>query len=85
MLYPMASKKASGRNVAENERGTVAVKLRLEPDAALDLAEFAERAHVTRASVVDAAMTMIYRMNEGDLSKKTGQQIYEEFLASIHR
>ena len=84
MMYSMASKKASGRNVTESERGTVAVKLRLDPETAEDLSQFAESAHVTRAKVVDAALTTIYRLNELDLSKKTGQEVYDAFLATLH-
>lgn len=45
-------RKASGRNVREDERGTVAVKLRLPPDVAEDLDELAERWGVTRSGAV---------------------------------
>lgn len=46
------AKKASGRNVKENERGTVAVKLRLPPDVADDLDDIAARWGVTRSGAV---------------------------------
>lgn len=81
MLLSMAkTTKASGQNIAENERNTTAVKLRLEPDAAEDLSDFAKTYHTTRGAVVDAAMMIIYRLNEGDLSDATGQEIYQEFI-----
>lgn len=49
---PEGAKKASGRNVTEAERGTVAVKLRLPPEVAEDLDELAERWGVTRSGAV---------------------------------
>lgn len=76
--------KAPGRNVKEAERTTVAVKLRLEPDTATDLAEFASRAGKTKSEVVDAAMAIVYRLNEGDLSKASGQDVYAAFMLSLH-
>jgi hypothetical protein len=45
-------KKASGRNVREAERGTVAVKLRVPPEVAEALDDFAERRRVTRSGAV---------------------------------
>lgn len=51
-LAVMASKKASGRNVAEHERHTIQVKLRLPPDVAEDLDDLAERWDVTRSGAV---------------------------------
>lgn len=47
-----ASKKASGRNIPEAERGTIQVKLRLPPDVAEDLDDLAERLNVTRSGAV---------------------------------
>jgi hypothetical protein len=48
----MASTKASGRNVRESERSTVQVKLRLPPDVAEELDEYAARKGVTRSGAV---------------------------------
>ena len=48
----MATRKASGRNVLESERGTVQVKLRLPPDVADDLDELAAKWNVTRSGAV---------------------------------
>jgi hypothetical protein len=48
----MASKKASGRNIPEAERGTIQVKLRLPPDVAEDLDELAARWGLTRSGTV---------------------------------
>lgn len=48
--------KASGRNVAEAERHTVAVKLRLPPDEAAALRELAAAAQVTVSELVVALM-----------------------------
>ena len=45
-------KKASGRNIPEAERGTVAVKLRLPVDVVEDLDELAERWQLTRSGTV---------------------------------
>ena len=45
-------KKPSGRNVSENKRGTVAVKLRLPPDVADRLHELAARRRVTVSGLV---------------------------------
>jgi uncharacterized protein (DUF4415 family) len=47
-----AKKKASGRNVTEDERSTVQVKLRLPPDVADALDELAERWGLTRSGAV---------------------------------
>jgi hypothetical protein len=52
MPTEMATKKASGRNVTEAERGTVAVKLRLPPEVAEELDELAARWGVTRSGAV---------------------------------
>jgi hypothetical protein len=51
-LASMATKKAPGRNVAEHERHTVQVKLRLPPDVAEELDELAARWKVTRSGAV---------------------------------
>ncbi len=48
----MAAKKPSGRNVREDERSTVQVKLRLPPDVADELDDFAARHNVTRSGAV---------------------------------
>lgn len=48
----MRTKKASGRNVREDERGTVQVKLRLPPDVAEDLDGLAARWKMTRSGAV---------------------------------
>lgn len=45
-------KKASGRNVAESERHTVQVKLRLPHEVAEELDELAARWGVTRSGAV---------------------------------
>jgi hypothetical protein len=47
-----AKKKASGVNIPEAQRGTVAVKLRLPPDVAEDLDELAARWGLTRSGTV---------------------------------
>lgn len=47
-----AKKKASGVNIPEAQRGTVAVKLRLPPDVAEDLDELANRWRLTRSGTV---------------------------------
>ncbi len=51
-LVAMAAKKASGRNIREDERHTVQVKLRLPPDVAEDLDDLAARWGLTRAGTV---------------------------------
>lgn len=50
----MAAKKtkASGRNVAESERGTVQVKLRLPEDVRVELDALAARWRMTRSGAV---------------------------------
>jgi hypothetical protein len=48
--------KASGRNIPEAERHTVAVKLRLPPDEAAALRELAAAAQVTVSELVVALM-----------------------------
>ncbi len=45
-------RKVSGANIPEAQRGTVQVKLRLPPDVAEALDDFAERRRVTRSSAV---------------------------------
>lgn len=45
-------KKASGVNVPEAQRGTVAVKLRLPPEVAEDLDELAAKLGLTRSGTV---------------------------------
>ena len=45
-------RKASGRNIREDERHTVAVKLRLPPDMAEDLNDLAARWSLTRSDAV---------------------------------
>jgi hypothetical protein len=52
MMLAVATKKAPGRNVREDERGTVQVKLRLPPDVAEDLDDLAARWGVTRSGAV---------------------------------
>jgi hypothetical protein len=47
-----AKKKASGVNIPEAQRGTVAVKLRLPPDVADDLDDLAARWRLTRSGAV---------------------------------
>lgn len=47
-----AKKKASGRNVAESERSTVRVVLRVPPDVAEALDDLAELWGVTRSGAV---------------------------------
>jgi hypothetical protein len=49
---PMASKKASGRNVAESERSTVRLVLRVPPDVAEDIDALAARLNLTRSGAV---------------------------------
>ena len=51
-MVPMATKKASGRNVAESERNTIQVKLRLPPDVAEELDELAAKWGMTRSGAV---------------------------------
>ncbi len=48
----MKKAKASGVNIPEAQRGTVAVKLRLPPDVAETLDDYAERWQMTRSGVV---------------------------------
>ncbi len=48
----MASKKASGVNIPEAQRGTVAVKLRIPPEVRDDLDDLAERWGLTRSGAV---------------------------------
>lgn len=48
----MATKKAPGRNIPENQRHTVQVKLRLPPNVAERLDELAEQWGLTRAGAV---------------------------------
>ncbi len=48
----MKKPKASGRNIPEAQRGTVAVKLRLPVDVADALDEIAERWGLTRSGAV---------------------------------
>jgi len=45
-------RKASGVNIPEAQRGTVQVKLRLQPDVAEDLDELAARWRVNRSDAV---------------------------------
>lgn len=45
-------RKASGVNIPEAQRGTVAVKLRLPPDVAEELDELAAKWGVTRSGVI---------------------------------
>jgi predicted DNA-binding protein len=47
-----AKRKASGRNIPEAERGTVAVKLRLPPDVAEALDDLAAKWGLTRSGAV---------------------------------
>ncbi len=51
-IEEMAAKKPSGRNVREDERSTVQVKLRLPPEVAEALDERAARWGVTRSGAV---------------------------------
>ncbi len=51
-----APRRASGRNIPEAERHTVAVKLRLPPDEAAALRELAAAAQVTVSELVVALM-----------------------------
>ena len=48
----MKTKKHSGANIPEAQRGTVQVKLRLPPDVADDLDDLAERLRLTRSGTV---------------------------------
>ena len=48
----MATKKASGRNVREDERSTVQTKLRLPPELAEDLDDLATLWGLTRSGAV---------------------------------
>lgn len=66
MLSPMASKKtaakakkASGRNISEDERGTKAVKLRLDPEAREVLAALAKKSGMTMSDVVMIALEVL--------------------------
>jgi predicted DNA-binding protein len=45
-------RKASGKNIPESQRSTVAVKLRLPPEVAEALDELADRLGLTRAGTV---------------------------------
>jgi hypothetical protein len=46
------TKKASGVNIPEAQRGTIQVKLRLPPDVAEDLDALSERLGLTRSGAV---------------------------------
>ncbi len=48
----MPAKKKPGRNIPETQRGTVQVKLRLPPDVAEELDDYAAKHGVTRSGAV---------------------------------
>lgn len=48
----MKKPKAPGRNIAESERNTVRISLRLSPEVAEDLRAYAERRNVTLGCAV---------------------------------
>jgi hypothetical protein len=52
-------RKASGRNIPEAERGTVQVKLRLPPDVAEELDDYAAKHGVTRSGAVALLLEMV--------------------------
>ena len=54
----MATKKASGANIPEAQRGTVQVKLRLQPDVAEDLDSLAARWRMSRSDAVATLVAM---------------------------
>lgn len=51
-ITDVATKKASGANIPEAQRGTIQVKLRLPPDVADDLDDIATRWGLTRSGAV---------------------------------
>jgi hypothetical protein len=65
----IAIKKASGRNIPESERNTVAVKLRLSPETAETLRELAELHGCTMSKLVDLAVSLL---DEQEYDRKDG-------------
>lgn len=74
-------KKVSGRNIADSERNTIKVTLRLPPEVAEDLREFAEEYDTTMARVVEAAMMMVGNLQT--LDDDSANHLWEEFVGDL--
>lgn len=75
-------KKASGRNIADSERNTTKITLRLDPESAEDLRDFAEESGKSMSEIVGAAMTALYRAKL-DLAEGSGLDVYNEFVTAL--
>lgn len=75
----MAATKAPGRNIAESERNTERMTLRLDPETMADLREVAADSGCTIAEVIDAAITTLFRA-KNDLANKTGATVFAAFV-----
>ncbi len=63
---PTPRPKAPGRNVKEAERGTIAVKLRLQPDVAEDLETLALMWHTTKSGAVEIMISRAMRNGQSE-------------------
>lgn len=77
----MASKKASGANIPESARNTVALKLRLRPETAKGIRELAEQWDCPASYVVEAMAVIAQRALAGKPMPTDG---FEEVLTSLY-
>lgn len=77
----MASKKASGKNIPEAARNTVAIKLRLRPETAAEVKRLAKHWGCPASYVVEAMMYMAGRALEGKADAKGD---FEEVLTDLY-
>lgn len=68
---PQPKPKASGRNIGEHERNTVAIKLRVLRPVADELRDRAERSGMTASAVVSA---LVMATSTDDGSKADGER-----------
>lgn len=73
--------KASGRNVKESERNTVALKLRLRPETAAEIRRLAKHWQCPASYVVEAMMHIAGRsLEKGEMSAEG----FEEVLTDLY-
>lgn len=77
----MATKKASGENIPESMRKTVALKLRLRPETAAEIRRLAEVWDCPASYVVEAMMYITKRALAGEDMAEEG---FEEVLTSLY-
>ena len=78
----MASKKASGRNVKESERGTEAKKFRLDQEVAQDIEELADKIGCSQSHLVEAAIVLFQAALDGEDANELVHELIERAAAA---